>query len=129
MHETEATTITSFRSKREIGLGLVVIVVADEVLDRVLGEEPLELVVELGRQRLVVGDDERGLLDPLDNVRNGKGLARSGYPQKDLMVKPLEEAVRELVDGLGLVARGFEVRHDLEFLHDLILLYSERECQ
>ena len=48
--------------RRDVGLGLVVVVVADEVLDRVVREELAELVAELGRQRLVVGDDQRGLL-------------------------------------------------------------------
>jgi hypothetical protein len=32
---------------RDIGLGLVVVVVRDEILDRVLREEALELAVEL----------------------------------------------------------------------------------
>ena len=40
---------------RHVGLGLVVVVVADEVLDGVLGEEPPELLEELRGQRLVVG--------------------------------------------------------------------------
>ena len=48
--------------RRHVGLGLVVVVVADEVLDRVVGQELAELVAELRRQRLVVGDDQRGLL-------------------------------------------------------------------
>jgi hypothetical protein len=38
---------------RDIGLGLVVVVVADEILDRVVREEALELAVELRGQRLV----------------------------------------------------------------------------
>ena len=44
---------------RDVGLGLVVVVVADEVLDGVLGKEALELLVELGGQRLVVRHDQR----------------------------------------------------------------------
>ena len=44
---------------RDVRLGLVVVVVGDEVLDRVVREELAELVAELRRQRLVVGDHER----------------------------------------------------------------------
>jgi hypothetical protein len=33
--------------RRDVGLGLVVVVIADEVLDRVVRKEPLELVAEL----------------------------------------------------------------------------------
>src|SRR5690349_23077517 len=44
---------------RDVGLGLVVIVVADEIFDRVVGEEALELAVELGGQDLVRRDQDR----------------------------------------------------------------------
>ena len=81
MQETEATMRTSRRSNSargggvaqlvdllvdvgvlfdvgvgagDVGLRLVVVVVADEVLDGVLGEELLELAVELGGEGLVV---------------------------------------------------------------------------
>ena len=42
-------------ARRNVGFGLVIVVVGDEVLDRILREERLELVVELCRQRLVMG--------------------------------------------------------------------------
>ena len=45
----------------QVRLGLVVVEVADEVLDRVVREELAELGVELGGERLVVGEDERRL--------------------------------------------------------------------
>ena len=44
---------------RHVGFGLVVVVVGDEVADRVVREELPELAVELGRQRLVVRDHQR----------------------------------------------------------------------
>ena len=46
-----------------VGLGLVVVVVGDEVLDGVVGEELPELVAELRGERLVVGDHERRAAD------------------------------------------------------------------
>ena len=55
--------------RRDVGLGLVVVVVADEVLDRVVREELAELVAELRRQRLVVRDHQRRPLDRLDRPR------------------------------------------------------------
>jgi hypothetical protein len=45
---------------RDVGLGLVVVVVGDEVLDRVVGEELAQLAVELRGQRLVRRQDQRG---------------------------------------------------------------------
>ena len=47
----------------DVGFGLVVVVVGDEVLDGVVGEEGFELVVELGGEGLVVREDESGALD------------------------------------------------------------------
>ena len=44
-------------ARRHVGLGLIVIVVTDEILDGVVGEKILKLRVELRRERLVVRDD------------------------------------------------------------------------
>ena len=55
---------------RDVGLGLVVVVVGDEVLDRVVGEEALELAVELGGEGLVGGEDERRALGARDGLRH-----------------------------------------------------------
>ena len=47
--------------RRDVRFRLVVVVVRDEVLDRVVREEALDLPVELRRERLVVAHDERRL--------------------------------------------------------------------
>ena len=52
---------------RDVGLGLVIVVVRNEVFNRVLGEVVLELPVKLRRQRLVMCHHERGTLHPLDD--------------------------------------------------------------
>ena len=97
---------------RHVGLGLVVVVVADEVLDPVVGEQLAELVGQLGGQRLVGGDDQRRLLHPLDGPGHGGALARAGDAQQRLeAVAPLD-AGGQLLDGLGLVAGGLPIGHD-----------------
>jgi len=88
----------------DIGLGLVVVVVGDEVLDRVLGEELLELAVELGGQGLVVGDDQGRALDALDDIGDREGLAGACGAEEHLALEPLLDARGELVDGDGLIA-------------------------
>ena len=70
----------------DIGLGLVVIVVAHEVLHGVLREELLELRAELGGQGLVVGQDQGGALDLLDDLGHGIGLTGAGDAQQDLLI-------------------------------------------
>ena len=65
---------------RDVRLGLVVVVVGDEVLDGVVREELPELVAELRRERLVVGDHERrpaGLLDRPGHRRRLAGAGRA----------------------------------------------------
>ena len=97
---------------RDVGLRLVVVVVAHEVLDRVVGEETLELPVELGRERLVRRQDDRGALRLLDDLGHGEGLARARGAEQHLVALAANDALGQLGDRGGLVARGLEVgRH------------------
>ena len=62
---------------RHVGLGLVVVVVRDEVLHGVVRKEVHELAVQLRGEGLVVGEHEGGKLDLLDDLGHGEGLAGS----------------------------------------------------
>ena len=100
---------------RDVGLGLVVIEVADEVLDGVVGEEALELGVKLGGQRLVVRDDQRGPVDVPDDVGDGEGLARAGDAEQRLVLRAGQQPFGQLRNGLRLVSGGLVGRN--EFKH------------
>ncbi len=80
---------------RDVRLGLVVVVVGDEVLDRVLREEPLELLVELRRERLVVREHQRRPVQPLDHLGDGERLAGAGDAEQRLRVHALLEAAHQ----------------------------------
>ena len=82
--------------RRDVRLGLVVVVVADEVVDGVVGEQLLELAVELRREDLVVRDDQRRPVDLRDHVRHRERLARAGDAEQDLRLVAAPEAVDEL---------------------------------
>ena len=69
----------------QVSLGLIVVVVGNEVLDGVLREEGLEFAVELGGQRLVVTQNERGFADPLHDVCDGERFAGAGDAEKGLI--------------------------------------------
>ena len=58
--------------RRHVRLGLVVVVVRNEVLDRVVREELAHLAVELRGERLVVREDQRRSLERFDHVRHGE---------------------------------------------------------
>jgi len=47
-------------------------------------EEVLELLVELGRERLVVGEDERRPIELGDDVGRGECFAGAGDAEEDL---------------------------------------------
>jgi hypothetical protein len=93
----------------DVGLGLVVVVVADEVLDRVVGQEVAELVGQLRGQRLVRCHHQAGPLDALQHLGGGEGLARAGGAQQRDRPLPRLEGLGDLIDGLRLVAGGLEV--------------------
>ncbi len=101
----------------DIGFGLVVIVVADEILHGVVGKKFPELRAELGGQGLVVGQDQGGLLDLFDDLRHGKGLAGAGHAQERLLIQSQLYAPGQGFDGLRLVPGGGVVADDLKVWH------------
>src|SRR5690606_23879505 len=99
---------------RHIGLGLVVVVVGNEILDRVVGEEGLELAIELGGQRLVRRKDQRRALGAGDDLRGGEGLARAGDAEQHLVGLAVLDALDQFGDGGGLVAARLVIGDELE---------------
>ncbi|KAF5039376.1 hypothetical protein DSECCO2_544600 [anaerobic digester metagenome] len=108
---------------RDVGLGLVVVVVGDEVLHPVIGEERLELVVELGGKRLVVGYDECGLLDLLDDVCYRERLPRARDPEEGLVPLVAGKAVAEFPDRVGLRSGRLEVSLEVKFRHGATVFF------
>ncbi len=92
----------------DVRLRLVVVVVADEVLDRVLGEQPAELGPELRRQRLVGAEDQRRALEPLDRPGHHVRLPAPGDAHEDLLLEPGHHPVDDLLDRLRLIPGGLE---------------------
>ncbi len=93
---------------------MVVVVVGDEVLDGVVGEEGLEFVVELGGESLVVREDEGGALEFFDDLGHGEGLAGAGDAEEDLVFFSGADTGDEFGDGTGLVALGLVGGGELE---------------
>src|SRR5690606_998996 len=78
------------------------------------GEELAELAGELGRERLVRGDDERRLLDALDRPGDGGALAGAGDAEQRHEALAVEHGLAWRVDAGRLVARRRELGHHLE---------------
>ncbi len=102
---------------RNIGLGLVVIVIADKILHRIIGEKFPKLIAQLGGQGFVMGDNQCGALYPLYNIGHGKGLARTGNTQQRLVFVVLIKPVNQFIYGRRLVTGGLKFRVYLKLFH------------
>ena len=69
---------------RKICFRLVVIVVADEILNSIFRKESGQLAEQLGGQGLVVTDHKDRQVHPLDDGCHGKGFSGTGDPQEGL---------------------------------------------
>ena len=88
-----------------VGLRLVIVVIGDEILDRIVREEGFELAIELGGERLVGGEDQGRALGRLDDLGHGEGLAGAGRAEQDLVALAGLDALDEFGDRRALVAR------------------------
>ena len=103
-----------------IGLGLVIIVIGHKIFHCVLREKFLHLAVELACQCLVVGNDQRGLVQCLDDIGHGKGFARTCYAQQGLKLISLFEAPDQVLDRPGLVSGRRIFRMEHKMIHSIL---------
>ena len=89
---------------RNVGFGLKVVVITNEVFHRVVREKRLEFLVELGCERLVVCQNQCGLAHILDDICHCKCLARTGHAEERLELFAVLESVRKFFNGFRLVA-------------------------
>jgi hypothetical protein len=99
---------------RHIGFRLVVVVVGDEILDRVLREELAELRVQLGGQGLVRREHDRRTAGAGDHVGHRVGLAGAGHAEQRLVHQAVVDAFDQALDRGRLVAGGREGLVQLE---------------
>ncbi len=88
-----------------IGLGLVIVVVADEILHRVLWKKLAELAVELRGQRFVGRKHNSGPPHAGDHIGHGVGLARAGHAQQSLVAQTVAQPLGQLRNRRGLITR------------------------
>ena len=89
---------------RDVGLRLVVVEVADEIFDRIVGEELFEFRVKLRSEGFVVRDDQRGAVEVADDVGRGEGFARARDAEQRLVAVTRLERTGELFNSRPLVA-------------------------
>ena len=141
MHDTDATTTTSRRDNRldvaeclqpfhvvvdravlldvgvglrDVRLGLVVVVVRDEVLNGVVRQHFPQLVGQLRGQRLVRRHHQRRPLQPFDQPGGGRGLTGAGGAEEHHVALPRVDSPFQIVDGGRLIAGGRVLADHLE---------------
>ena len=103
---------------RHVRFGLVVVVVADEILDGVLGKEPPEFLEQLRGEGLVVRHHQRRPVHARNHLRHAVGLARAGDAEQHLVLVAAVQPLDQLGHGLDLVAGELEIRCEGEAVGD-----------
>ena len=67
---------------RHIRFRLIIIIVGDKILNGILREKFFHFSVQLPRQCLVVGNNQRRLIQRLNDICHRKGLSRTGHTQQ-----------------------------------------------
>ena len=91
---------------RNVSLRLIIIVIRYKIFYGILWEKFLHFPVKLRRQRLIVGNDERWLVQCLNDIRHGKGLTGARHTQQCLELIALPKPFYKLSNSLRLVAGG-----------------------
>jgi hypothetical protein len=99
---------------RDVRLGLVVVVVRDEVLDGVVRQQLAELVGQLRGEGLVRRHHQRRALHLLDQPRRGRRLAGAGSAEEHDVLLAGVDPLGELLDRGRLVAGRLELADDAE---------------
>ena len=106
---------------RDVGFGLIIVVIRHEKLHSGRRKELAELVAELCRKRLIVREHERGTIYALYDVRHRKRLAAARHALQDLRFQPVFYAFHKRVYRLRLVSRRLVFRFQIETVHYVIL--------
>lgn len=80
----------------------------DKIFHCIVRKKRLKLAVQLRRQRLVMRQNQRRLIQLLDNIGHGKSLTRPGNTQQCFKLITLFKALHQLLDSLRLIAGGGE---------------------
>jgi hypothetical protein len=109
---------------RDVGLGLIIVVVTDEIFHGVVGKQFLELFIKLGREGFVMADDQRRPLQSLDDVGHCERLSAARDAQQDVVILVAGKVLHQPVDGSRLIAGGFHRTDDFKLGHSVLVTAS-----
>ena len=89
----------------QVGLGLVIIVIADKIPHRVIREKRFKLIVKLSRKGFIMSEHQSRFLHLFYDVGNGISFSGTRYSEQSLGAWAGSQALDQFFDGLGLVSR------------------------
>ncbi len=93
---------------RNIGFGLVIVVIGDKILDRIIWEKGFHLSIKLSRQSFVMCQDKGRALQIFDDLGHGEGFTRTGNAQQNLVFFKSLYAANQFLNSLRLIACRFK---------------------
>ena len=99
---------------RDIGFGLVIIIIRDKIFDGIVREKILELAVKLRRQDLVGRQDQGRPLQIFDHLGHGEGFSRPSNPEQHLITLVVAHSGDQFPDRSRLITGWLEIADQLE---------------
>ncbi len=90
----------------QIGFGLIVVIVGDEVFDVIVRKKTFEFAVELRGQCFVVRHNQCGLTRLFDHLCHRIGFAAACDTQECLILITFQDRITDRFNGLRLVTGG-----------------------
>ena len=86
-----------------VSLGLVVVVIRNEIFDGIMRKEILELVIKLRGESFVMRHHQRRTVHRLNHLRHGVSFAGPGNTQQNLMLFAVVDAAQQRLDRAALI--------------------------
>lgn len=94
---------------RHISLGLVEVVIRDEIVHGIVREELAVLLRKLRSESFVVCNNKRRLPNVSNHIRCSEGFARARHTEERLVAQTFLHTFSELFDSLRLISSGLEL--------------------
>ncbi len=107
----------------QIGFGLVIIVITHKVGNCIGRKKGFKLIVQLSRKGFIVGNHQRGFLEPFNHVGHGKGFSRTRYPKENLVLSALLDPMGELINCPLLVSFQLKIRDQFKLGHGKMVAF------
>ncbi len=105
---------------RDIGFGLVVVIVGDKILNSIFGKKLLEFTEKLRCQGFIGRDYQGWSLNLLNYICDCERFTGTGHTEQNLAFKAVFHAFYQLADGLGLISGrckgGIKLKRNIHML-------------